>query len=87
MAMAKEHGLDLSPEEADEIAKRELTEQDLEMLSGGSMRYNECPKRNGYECRFIKTGKTRPGKLWGPNWEVRCQFCGRTEWRIWEPKE
>ena len=90
MAMAEENGLKLSPEEAKEVAKRELTDEDMDMISGGIIEDtggSECPRRKGYGCRFKKTGNTRPGKLWGLNWEVKCQFCGRTGWRIWEPRE
>ena len=26
------------------------------------------------------TGNTRPGYIWGLNYEVRCTYCGKTDW-------
>ena len=66
MAMAEENGLKLSPEEAEEIAKRELTDEDLKMINSGSLKYNSCSRREGYECSFIKNRSNQTRQALGP---------------------
>ena len=90
MALAKKGGHELSPEQANELSMKELSDEDVEMIGGGeldSTSIDFCPNSIGGYHGFRKTGNTRPGMLWGLNWEVQCINCGRTEWRIWEPKE
>ena len=90
MALAKEDGVNLSQEQANELAKQELSDEDVKIISGGSVGGtdpNLCGGAPGKSCKFKKTGNTRPGTLWGLNWEVKCIRCGKTQWRRFEPDE
>ena len=88
MALAKEDGVNLSQEQANELAKQELSDEDVKMISGGeAVDLDWCPSGKSRYCEFKKTGNTRPGMLWGLNWEVKCIYCGKTEWRRFEPDE
>ena len=88
MALAKEDGVNLSQEQANELAKQELSDEDVKMISGGEVAdVDLCPSGKSRYCKFKKTGNTRPGMLWGLNWEVKCIYCGKTEWRRFEPDE
>ena len=65
----------------------ELTEEQLESISGGNdnLGSNQCPADHGSHS-WEKSGKTRPGRIWGDLWpdcEYRCTKCGCTEWRWW----
>ena len=62
------------------------------MISGGRMTDliadESCKKNpNGVDHEYKKTGKTRPGRLWGLNWEIKCISCGDTEWCTFEPRD
>ena len=88
MALAKEDGVNLSQEQANELAKQELSDEDVKMISGGEVAdVDWCPSGKSRYCEFKKTGNTKPGMLWGLNWEVKCIYCGKTEWRRFEPDE
>jgi hypothetical protein len=90
MVPAKEDGVNLSPEEANDPAMQQLPDEDVETVSGGSVGGtdpNLCNGAPGKSCKFKKTGNTRPGTLWGLNWEVKCIRCGKTQWRRFEPDE
>ena len=88
MALAKEDGVNLSQEQANELAKQELSDEDVKMISGGEVAdVDWCPSGKSRYCEFKKTGNTRPGMLWGLNREVKCIYCGKTEWRRFEPDE
>ena len=90
MALAKEDGVNLSQEQANELAMRELSDEDVKTISGGDFVNEEpdsCTSAPGRICEFRKTGNTRPGMLWGLNWEVKCIYCGRTRWYFFEPDE
>ena len=65
----------------------ELTDDQMDAISGGhssGYNLNECS-----ECHkgtMKKTGKTRPGKIFGDLWpdvERKCNVCGNVEWYEW----
>lgn len=88
MVLAKEDGVNLSQEQANELAMRELSDEDVKTISGGEVAdLDWCPSGKSRYCEFKKTGNTKPGILWGLNWEVKCIYCGKTEWRRFEPDE
>ena len=67
---------------------RELSDEDVKTISGGEVAdLDWCPSGKSRYCEFKKTGNTKPGILWGLNWEVKCIYCGKTEWRRFEPDE
>ncbi|WP_034450924.1 hypothetical protein [Butyrivibrio sp. AE2032] len=64
-----------------------LTPEQLKALSGGNYDNGEsCPGREYGHCDLEFTGKTKPGaifrSLW-PNYEMKCKYCGRTQWNMW----
>ena len=85
---------ELSPEQAEQAKKCEtreerlafirengieLNDEQLEAVSGGG---DEEPKIHTH--MWVRTGRTRPGAIWGDIWpdeEVRCDVCGITEWK------
>ena len=65
----------------------ELSDEQLEGVSGGSIFEPECPRAPKGRHVLVHTGRTRPGKIWGDDWpdyEFRCTVCGYTEWH-WTP--
>lgn len=91
-AMAEEQGVKLSTERANELAMQELPDEEVEAVSGGHKNFSpDCPKNyvNGtmYPHDYRKTGNTRPGLLWGLNYEIRCIHCGQISWAIFEPDD
>lgn len=65
----------------------ELTPDQMEAISGGNNNIlcsNVCPVDQRSH-NFVKSGRTKPGTIWGdvwPDYEYRCTKCGVTEWRI-----
>lgn len=85
MVMAEERGVKLSPEKAKELAMQELPDETVEDVASGFVDYSErCSKnyKNGVYGfhNYKQTGNTRPGYIWGLNYEVRCTYCGKTDW-------
>ena len=70
----------------------ELTDEQTEGVAGGRfdppwMLYKkECPYNpNNNKHEWVKTGRTKPGKVcgdWWPNKEERCVYCGKTKWAL-----
>ena len=68
----------------------ELTDEQMEALSGGGKPGSRgVVKGKGMTCReckqgqMVKTGRTKPGKIFGDFWpdeEWRCNSCGITKW-------
>ena len=87
IAKAKENGKELTMEQAEKmITKKEsLNDDELATISGGNIFDNtsDCPNSWDGRHQWKKTGKTRPGSIFGDLWpdvEIRCQKCGRKEW-------
>ena len=72
----------------------ELTDEQMEALSGGggTPQNGEKARDAKYTCSkckkgtMQKTGKTRPGKIFGDLWpdvEMKCNACGFTKFWNW----
>ena len=71
----------------------ELTADQLSTIAGGfnpgvptdtsSKPYDECPNNPGKSCDYtIKTGRKRPGDIFGNLWpdvEYKCKWCEKTK--------
>ena len=76
-------------EKAKELAMQELPDETVEDVAGGFVDYSErCSKnyKNGVYGfhNYKQTGNTRPGYIWGLNYEVRCTYCGKTDWEAFD---
>lgn len=60
----------------------ELTDEQLEGISGGHYTAKKCPasKRNDGDHNWRETGNTRPGRYIIDDVEKRCTYCGETIW-------
>lgn len=66
----------------------EVPDDLLDEVSGGARTFakNTCPaagNRNNGNHRWHKTGKQRPGAIFGNVWkddEVQCEYCGKLDW-------
>ncbi|MBQ6415117.1 MAG: hypothetical protein IJJ65_02585 [Butyrivibrio sp.] len=67
----------------------ELTDEQMEALSGGGGKGIGTSRGKSTTCRkckegqMVKTGRTKPGKIFGDFWpdeEWRCSCCGFTLW-------
>lgn len=75
MAFIREHGI-------------ELTDEQLECIAGGVIGPKRaedavCPNNDGKSHHFVRTGRKRPGKIFGDWWpykEERCELCSKTRW-------
>ena len=76
MAFIKENGI-------------ELTDEQLESVAGGrfelpwELACQENP--NGKDHVWVRTGRTKPGDIFGDLWrskEEQCQYCRETRW-VW----
>ena len=69
----------------------ELTDEQLEGIAGGhknspnSHQKDKSCKDGGSKHKWVKTGRTRPGKWLGifDDYEVRCVNCGTLDWELW----
>ena len=62
----------------------ELTDEQLQSIAGGFIQTpcDRTPKRTH---KWKRTGKTRPGRLFGDVWpdhEVQCIYCGLLDWDL-----
>ena len=58
----------------------ELTDEQMDSIAAGKKKRSGCDA--GFH-NWERTGKTRPGSVWGDIWpdhEVRCTECGKVEW-------
>ena len=69
----------------------ELSDEQMEALSGGNKLKNHVKKTRKGNCPKCKsgmlerTGRTKPGKIFGDLWpdqERKCTCCGFTDW-LW----
>jgi hypothetical protein len=65
----------------------ELTDEQIEGIAGGRKKNlspsSKCPANDDKGHKYVYTGRTRPGSIfgdWWPDKEKRCEYCGDTYW-------
>lgn len=80
MAFLKKYSIELSDDQLDEISGGDTDEWENDSKPVKCL--------HGENHRYVKTGKTRPGVIFGnfwPDYEMRCVNCSHIVWTMFDP--